>query len=120
MKKTIKDILMEGTGMFSKEFHTRLKNKQLKVNGEPITENIELDIEMISFNDILKIKIENLGDFIFREICSNEQWKNKCRFIPIEDMINSNIKNDLIEFLDNFIIIRISKKDVFIVKKFDN
>lgn len=37
--------------------------------------------------------------------------------IGIEDMIDSNLKGDLADFLNRFIILRFSKKDALVLKK---
>lgn len=108
----LKDFL-KAQGLFSNEINARLKNGQIKVNGEQVKTNIDLPIT--NNLDDMEDVVSDLGDFLFWNICSNQIWIERLRVFNIEFLIGSNIQNDLTEFLKNFIIIRISKTQAFVV-----
>ena len=101
----ISDIL-KSKGIYSKEIKARLSNGNIKLNDETIKEDIDLDI-----NDV-----EDVGEFLFK-LVSNKNYVEQLKFFGLENIINSNINNDLTNFLNNFFILRFSKKDLLILKK---
>ena len=101
------DILKE-RGIFSKEIRTRFANGQIKVNGIPMTEDIDIGDVDVSMLDI--------GEFIF-SLMNNNVWALRLKMFGLEELMSSNITNDLTEFLKNFLVVRTSKKDVFVVKR---
>jgi len=108
--------------IFSRDIKQRFKNGQIKIDGEIIKEDI--DIPVMNMNDPHQVfgfgqdnGFINAGNFIFDLIKTDENFKHQLMIFGFEDIKNSNIKNDLIEIMDNFTIIRISKKDVFVIKK---
>ena len=110
----LKDFL-KSQGLFSSDINVRLKNGQIKINGEPAKTNIDLPItdDLQTLEDVL----DDLGDFLFWNICHNQIWVERLKTFKIEDLIESNIDNELILFLNNFIIIRTSKTQAFIVER---
>lgn len=109
--------------IFSRDVKQRFKNGQIKVDGEIVKEDIDLNI--VTLNDphhvmmweSVKSNIVDGGKFIFDLIKIDEIFKLQLMIFGLEDIKQSNIKNDLTEILDNFFIIRISKKDIFVIKK---
>lgn len=97
--------ILKNRGIFSNEIKARFKQKQIKVNGEVIENDI--DIEMDSILDV--------GDFVF-SLMRNNVWKLRLQIFGLEGLFGSNIKNDLTEFLKQFKIVRTSKKDIFVIK----
>jgi len=110
--------------IFSRDIKQRFKNGQIKVDGKPITEDIDLNIKnlpephhVMMFN--IKSGFIDAGEFICNilKVDHNEIFKNQLMIFGFEDIKQTNIKNDLTEILDNFFIIRISKKDIFVIEK---
>ena len=116
----ITDILKE-KGMFSKDIRIRLKNGQLRLNGEVIKEDVvittielsDVEGEEVTIGDI----IEDAGDFLFFNICKDPIWNTQCKLFGFEELFNSNISNDLTDFLDMFNLLRLSKKELIVIKK---
>lgn len=112
--------------IFSRDVKQRFKNGQIKVDGEIVTEDINLDIkdlpehhQVMMWKDV-KSGFINAGNFIFDILKADDEdkiFRNQLMLFGFEDIKQSNIKNDLTEILDNFFIIRISKKDIFVIKK---
>lgn len=116
----IKEILKR-TGMFSKDIHLRLKNGQIRLNGNIIKENIVLthitDDMCDEDEKLFNVFVIDAGDFLFSNIVNNPLWKLQCEIFGFEELFDSNIKNSLTEFLSNYSILRISKKELLIIKK---
>jgi len=113
----LSDILKE-KGLFSNDIKSRIKNKQLKINGNQISEDIE--IHVISFGKNEKdedIWWIDAGDFLFFEIVPNLIWAKQCFILGFEELFSSDIKNELTKFLNGFFCLRISKKELIILKK---
>ena len=116
----ISDIL-KAKGMFAKDIRIRLKNGQLRLNGESIKEDVEVtsmelsDVEgqEITIDDI----IEDAGDFLFFNICKDTVWTIQCKLFGFEELFNSNISNDLTDFLSMFNLLRLSKRELIVIKK---
>jgi hypothetical protein len=95
----------------SKEIKARLKNKQIKVNNEVVT-NSSFDFEIS-----LEHPIE-LGDFVFSNI---EKMPKLFRVIDIKDFFGEEDTNlEGVKFLSNFILISISKREHFVYKRYLN
>jgi hypothetical protein len=101
------DILKQ-RGIFSKEIKSRFAQKQIKVNGLVVSEDFDIgDVE----------ETIDIGNFVF-SLMRNNIWALRIRIFGLEDLMSaSNIKNDLTEFLKGFLIVRTSKKDVFVIKR---
>ena len=118
-RESLKDI----PTIFSRDIKQRFKNGQIKIDGKIVRDDINLDIiPLIDKHHIMmyldtKSDILDAGDFIFNLIQVDEIFKQQLMIFGLEDIKLSNIKNDLTRILDNFFIIRISKKDIFIIKK---
>ena len=108
--------------IFSRDIKQRFRNGQVKVDGEVIKEDI--DIPVMNMNDTHQVfgfgqknGFIGVGNFIFDLIQIDDVFKHQLMIFGLEDIKQTNIKNDLTGILDNFVIIRISKKDVFVLKK---
>ena len=108
----ITDIL-KSRGIFSKEIKTRIAQKQIIVNGMPIDTDFDIDVEM---DDAGNIEMFDIGDFMF-SLMRNNIWALRLKIFTLEGLVSSNIKNDLTEFLKQFVIVRTSKKDIFVIKR---
>lgn len=101
--------ILKNRGIFSKEIKSRFKQKQIKVNGEVLENDIDIDVDSIL----------DVGDFVFL-LMRNNVWKLRLQMFGLEGLFSSNIKNDLTEFLQNFMLVRTSKKDIFVIKIKEN
>ena len=106
------DILKQ-RGLFSSDIKVRIKNKQITLNGEVIIFDLDMNIELE--ND--KAKVFEVGDFIFNLIKSNNNFSNQLMIFGFEDLFESNIKSELTNILNQFVIIKTSKKETFLLKK---
>jgi hypothetical protein len=118
--------ILKQQGLFSQDIKARLKNKQISINGESISEDINIDCSIIKntkkdatgqcFNNDIADVID-AGDFLFNLIRSNEKWQNQIRIFGFEELFDTNIENELTLFLKSFIFLKISKKQIFILKR---
>jgi len=106
------DILKQ-RGLFSNDIKVRIKNKQIILNSDVVDFNIELNIEL----ENEKAKIFEVGDFIFNIIKSNKKFSDQFMIFGFEGLFDSNIKSDLTNILDQFILIKTSRKEIFLLKK---
>lgn len=124
MKTKISEILKQ-QGLFSQDIKSRIKNKQIFINGESISDDIEIDCAIVTNkkkdvagvefgNDI--VDVIDAGDFLF-DLIKNKNWRDKIEIFGFENLFDTNIKNDLTLFLKSFIFLKISKKQILILKK---
>ena len=106
------DILKQ-KGLFANDIRARFKNNQIKLNGE-ITQDVNLNIELDEKNNAIIIDV---GDFIFSLLKKNKMFGIQLKMFDFETMSESNVNCELKEILNNFFIIRFSKKDIIVVKK---
>lgn len=90
----LSDILKEH-GLFSKDIKQRISSGQIKINGEPVFENIDLNIT----------EIHDAGEFLF-DVLKNDLDRAKILIFGLENWLEDTI----------FKMIRISRKQAFIVK----
>ena len=102
--------ILHGTGVFSKDFKTRIAQKQIIVNGDAIEGDIEIDIDFIHTDFFMDI-----GDLMFI-LMRDKIWQLQLQIFGIENLVMSNISNSLTEELRKFLIVRTSKKNVFVIK----
>lgn len=112
-KMKLFDILKQ-SGLFSNDIKLRIKNNQITINSEVIKDNIELDIEL---DDKELAVITDADDFLFWTLIKDKESLNKFKIFGFENLFGSNIKNDLTETLNEFIFVRTSKKETFLLKK---
>lgn len=113
----ISDVL-KSTGLPSKEIKIRLANKRILLNGEIITTDLELGNHETD-KDGTPIT-QDIGDFIFNILDTHPQVTKfmstlGCNF---ESLIGTNLKGDMFTFLNEHNIIRFSKKDAVVIRKF--
>lgn len=101
--------LLKANGMFSQDIKIRIKNKQMALDGEPITEDIDLNVD--SSNTI------DAGDFIFENIANNKQRIQLTNLVGFENLSTCNIENDLTRLMKQFHVLRISKRDLMVLRK---
>ena len=107
------DILKQ-SGLFSNDIKLRIKNNQVSINSEVIKDNIELDIEL---DDNGLAVIVDADDFLFWTLIKDKDSLNKFKIFGFENLFGSNIKNDLTDTFNEFIFVRTSKKETFLLKK---
>ena len=105
--------LLKELGLFSNELKARFANKQIKVNGDAVDRNHDVDVARNDAGNVIK---EDVGDFIFHNIIPNDIWTKRVELFGLTELFDSNINNDLTEFLSDFILLKTSKKDGFIIK----
>jgi hypothetical protein len=106
--------VLKHKGLFSQDIKTRIKNKQITVDGEVIESDVELNIE---FNMQGSNDIPHVAEFIFDHVAHDRCKLILCKIVGIENLAGSNIDNWLTHLLRQHHIIKISKKDMFILKK---
>ena len=107
------DILKQ-SGVFSNDIKIRIKNNQITINSEVIKDNIELDVEL---DDKELVVITDADDFLFWALMKNKESIDKFKIFGFENLFGSNVKNDLTDILNEFIFVRTSKKETFLLKK---
>jgi len=103
------NCILKNRGLFSKEIKTRIAQKQILVNGNPIENDIEINVNPNEIN------IMDIGDLMF-SLMKNDIWQLQLSVFGIENLATSNITNKLTEELKKFLIVRTSKKNVFVIK----
>jgi hypothetical protein len=111
----LSDILKLDIGLFSKDVNSRIKNGQIRLNGNSINKDIEMP--NLQRDRSGKLMIIDAGSFIFNIIRKNPSWIDKMKIFGFENLFDTNIDNDLTDFLSEFIFLKISRKEFFIVKK---
>lgn len=112
----VSDILKE-KGMFSKDIRIRLKNGQLRLNNEIIKEDVEVTSMELSDDITIDDIVQDAGDFLFFNVVKDPIWLLRCKIFGFENLFNLEIENELTDFLNMFNLLRISKKELIIIKK---
>ena len=118
-KMKLFDILKQ-SGVFSNDIKIRIKNNQITINSEVIKDNIELNIETKLDEENKEVAvIVDADDFLFWILIKNKKSDIATQFkiFGFENLFGSNIKNDLTDILNEFIFVRTSKKETFLLKK---
>jgi hypothetical protein len=124
MKINLSEILKQ-QGLFSQDIKTRINNKQIFINGCLVSEDVEIDCAMVknTKKDVTGKEFGNeivdfidAGDFLF-DLISNRNWLLKIQMFGFENLFDTNIKNDLTLFLKSFILLKISKKQILVLKR---
>ena len=107
------DLLKE-YGMFANELRKRLQSNQILVNGEPQ----KGDYDMGNVTDVYDqgFFLEELYD-----MPNYDKWSGQIMFFGISNLLNgeSNIQNEMTEFLKKYKMIQISKEVGVFVKTTD-
>jgi len=104
------DLLKE-YGMFAKELRARLENNQILVNGEPQKGDYDLgNVTHVYDQGFFLEELYNMPNY--------DKWVNQLMFFGLVDLIGgeSNIENELTNFLKNYKMIQISKESAVFVK----
>ena len=118
-KMKLFDILKQ-SGVFYNDIKIRIKNNQITINSEVIKDNIELNIETKLDEENKEVAvIVDADDFLFWILIKNKKSDIATQFkiFGFENLFGSNIKNDLTDILNEFIFVRTSKKETFLLKK---
>ena len=99
---TIRDIITAELKIPSKDLMTRINNGTIKLNDEPITKD-DLVIEIKNYTQA--------SEFIFKHI----EFFNKVKFLSIDEIFISDIPYTQ-NYLKNYQLFRVSKKDIFVVE----
>ena len=117
---TIQKILLKH-GLFSQDIRIKIKNGQIKLNGEVVTDsNMELDIE---FDEDKNFKFQEFGDFLFHIIRKGELGRVLLLAtveagIDLESLGETDIQNRLVDVFRKIHILRISKREsIILIKK---
>lgn len=111
------DILKQ-SGLFANDIKVRIKNNQITLNGEIVKSDLDLDIELVENDKGEKIaNIIETGSFIVSLIKKNKIFGTQMKIFGFENLFDSEIKNELTDILREFIFIKTSKKENFILKK---
>ena len=115
------DILKQ-RGLFSNDIKDRIKRKQITINSDLVESNLDLNIELDINNKAIIIESgEFLYDLLGSDLIkSNQNFLILLEILGFEGLFDSNIRNELTSKLDEFIIVRISKKETFLLKKLNN
>lgn len=111
------DILKQH-GLFVNEIKSMIKNRQILINFEPASENVDLSVRIDENSSAI---IMDCGDFL-QKIIKSKYVKDQPNIFTIqlqifglEGLVNTNIKNELSEILKPYIFIRLSKKETIVL-----
>ena len=116
----LSDIL-KGIGIPSKEIKIRLSANRILINDEVVNQDVELG--EFEVNDKGEPLIQDIGDFVFWLLTDHPKLAQDMKLLTsalgcnFENLIGSNIKNELTDYLNQFTIIRISKREAIVLKK---
>ena len=96
---------------FSKEIKSRLKQNQITINNEIIKSDIDLNVD---------VKCIEVSDLICDLIKEDSIFSIQMKIFGFENLFNCNIDNKLTKKLNQFLLIRPSKKEMFLLKKLVN
>jgi hypothetical protein len=100
------DLLKE-YGLSANDIKSRLDLNLIKVNGKIVDRSFDINTP---------VKVFDQGFFISK-LCNNfSKFIPQIKFFGIENLINSNIENNLTKFLNKHKLIRISKNDCIIIE----
>lgn len=117
--------ILKQQGLFSQDIKARINNKQISINGCPVSEDVEIDcvVKKNTKKDVTGkefggdiVDTIDAGVFLF-DLLSNKVWAARIKVFGIEELFDSNIENDLTFFLKSFIFLKISKKQSLVIKK---
>lgn len=116
--------ILKQSGLFSNEIKARIKNGQITINNEVIKSDIDLNIELEDVLDtifqedifIIAKRIE-ASDLIVDLIKQNHLFFHQMNIFGFENLFSINIDNELTNILRQFLLVRTSKKELFLLKK---
>lgn len=101
-------------GMFANELKTRLKNKQIKVNG--VSQDASYDLGNVSDAYDQGFFLEELY-----KLPNYDKWEDQIMMIGLANLMGgeSNIENELTNFLKDWKMIQIAKEKAVFIKTTD-
>jgi hypothetical protein len=123
----IHEILKEH-GIFSNDIKVKIKNGQIKLNGEVVTDPLmDLDIEFVKKEDRPTKEtpaFEDAGNFLFRAISKDKECFDLCTAMGVDGLgihpefwPDLNFTNKLVEKFRKVYVLKISKKEWIILQK---
>ena len=116
--------ILKQAGLFSNEIKARIKNGQITINNEIVKSDIDLNVELEEVLDIIfhedvfiAAKRIDASDLIFKLIKQNHLFFHQMNIFGFENLFGSNIDNELTKILSGFLLVRASKKELFLLKK---
>lgn len=106
--------ILKKQGFFSNDIKNRLKNKQFLINGNKIGNDINLQIEVDENNNPI---VFEAGEFVSNLIVNNKVRSIQMKLFGLDNLFDSNIDNNLTRILEDFILIKVSKKQSLILKR---
>ena len=97
--------------IFSKEIKSRLKQNQISINNEIIKSNVDLNVE---------VKCIEVSDLICNLIKEDKMFGIQMEIFGFENLFNTNLDNKITKRLNEFLLIKSSKKEMFLLKKLSN
>ena len=120
---TIHEIL-KIQGLFSQDIKTKIKNGQIKLNGEDVLDgSLNLDLEFneeeLKLIEERKFKFEDAGNFLFKCIKDPECFEicKAMEGIHPEVWPELNFTNKLVEKFQKVFVLKLSKKEWIILKR---
>ena len=104
--------ILKSRGLFSNDIKIRFKNKQILLDNKVLMSDIDLPLNNMD-------NVYDVGDFIFNKISNNKIWSLRCVLFGFDTLfdIDRNFNDDLTDFLSDYHLLKISKKDSLILKK---
>lgn len=110
---TVYDLLKE-YGYDANDLRARFKNKQIELNGDVVDKNTDIGFAKEVFDQ---------GFFLAKlyELPFYSDFSDQLSFIGIENLIHgeSNIKNDMTEFLKDYNMLKVSKTKTLFFSTYD-
>jgi hypothetical protein len=121
---TIHEIL-KIQGLFSQDIKAKIKNGQIKLNGEDVIDgSLDLDLkfskEELKLIEENKFKFEDAGNFLFKIINKDPECSALCtgmEGIHPEVWHELNFTNKLVKKFKKVFVLKLSKKEWIILKK---
>ncbi len=108
-------------GIFSQDIKNKVKNGQLKLDGETVTDS-NIDLDIFFDKDDKNFKFMDLGDFVFHLIMSSKECRNQLFLlkdlgISLEEISNCGLSGMVVEQFKKVHVLKISKRESIILIK---
>ena len=108
--------ILRFTGLKSNEIKQRFNNRQILLFGEKLLTDLELDTKLDEDRNPI---LTSMGNFLFNLIKENPSLIPILKILDLESIPISNLGNNIKDIFKNKIILRISKKDIYVIEKND-
>ncbi len=105
----ISDIL-KNYGLFSTDIKNRMKNGQILLNGEYIKNDIDINVDK---------NIVIAGNFVFNLLKYNPEFYTVLKIVGFENLFECNIQHKIMESINKYHLLKISKKELILLKKYE-